>query len=192
MELQYKLESFEGPLDLLLHLIEKNKVNIYDIPIAKITDQYMDYVSHMEEKDLDLVSEFLVMAAELLDIKARWLLPKEENEDGEEEDPRAELVEQLKQMEAPWHSYTMPYIPKGWLNRQPEELPIVNGSILALTTTMDGLDVTHVGFACWIGGELHLLHASSQKGKVILDPLTLYEYQKNKKTHTGVRVIAIL
>lgn len=103
-----------------------------------------------------------------------------------------ELVEQLKQMEASWHSYTMPYIPKGWLNRQPEELPIVNGSILALTTTIDGLDVTHVGFACWIGGELHLLHASSQKGKVILDPLTLYEYQKNKKTHTGVRVIAIL
>ena len=91
MELQYKLESFEGPLDLLLHLIEKNKVNIYDIPIAKITDQYMDYVSHMEEKDLDLVSEFLVMAAELLDIKARMLLPKEENEEEEDSGPRAEV-----------------------------------------------------------------------------------------------------
>ncbi len=95
MELSYKLETFEGPLDLLLHLIEKNKVNIYDIPIAEITDQYLDYVNHMEEESLDVVSEFLVMAATLLDIKARMLLPKEVNEDGEEEDPRAELVARL-------------------------------------------------------------------------------------------------
>ena len=69
MELSYKLEKFEGPLDLLLHLIEKNKINIYDIPIAKITDQYLEYVSRMEEESLDVVSEFLVMAATLLDIK---------------------------------------------------------------------------------------------------------------------------
>lgn len=95
MELSYKLETFEGPLDLLLHLIEKNKVNIYDIPIAEITDQYLDYVNHMEEESLDVVSEFLVMAATLLDIKARMLLPKEVNEEGEEEDPRAELVARL-------------------------------------------------------------------------------------------------
>lgn len=95
MELSYKLETFEGPLDLLLHLIEKNKVSIYDIPIAEITDQYLDYVSHMEEKSMDVVSEFLVMAATLLDIKARMLLPKEVNEEGEEEDPRAELVARL-------------------------------------------------------------------------------------------------
>lgn len=95
MEISYKLESFEGPLDLLLHLIEKNKVNIYDIPIAEITDQYMEYVKHMEEESLDVVSEFLVMAATLLEIKARMLLPKEVNEEGEEEDPRAELVARL-------------------------------------------------------------------------------------------------
>lgn len=95
MELSYKLETFEGPLDLLLHLIEKNKVSIYDIPIAEITDQYLEYVSHMEEESLDVVSEFLVMAATLLDIKAKMLLPKEVNEDGEEEDPRAELVARL-------------------------------------------------------------------------------------------------
>ena len=76
MELSYKLEKFEGPLDLLLHLIEKNKVNIYDIPIAEITDQYMEYVRQMDEENLDVVSEFLVMAATLLDIKARMLLPK--------------------------------------------------------------------------------------------------------------------
>ena len=94
MELSYKLEKFEGPLDLLLHLIEKNKVNIYDIPITEITDQYMEYVRKMDEEDLDVVSEFLVMAATLLDIKARMLLPKEVNEEGEE-DPRAELVMRL-------------------------------------------------------------------------------------------------
>lgn len=95
MELSYKLETFEGPLDLLLHLIEKNKVNIYDIPISQIADQYLDYVSNMEEESLDVVSEFLVMAATLLDIKARMLLPKETDENGEEEDPRAELVARL-------------------------------------------------------------------------------------------------
>ena len=95
MELAVKLEVFEGPLDLLLHLIDKNKIDIYDIPIAEITAQYMDYVDAMDKEDLDVVSEFLVMAATLLDIKARMLLPKEKNEEGEEEDPRTELVERL-------------------------------------------------------------------------------------------------
>lgn len=95
MELEVKLQAFEGPLDLLLHLIDKNKVNIYDIPIVEITNQYLEYVGSMEKHDLEVVSEFMVMAATLLDIKARMLLPKEVNEDGEEEDPRQELVEQL-------------------------------------------------------------------------------------------------
>ena len=89
MELSVKLEVFEGPLDLLLHLLDKNKVSIYDIPIVEITDQYLAYIRQMQRQDLDIMSEFMVMAATLLDIKARWLLPKEENEDGEEEDPRA-------------------------------------------------------------------------------------------------------
>ena len=95
MSISYKLEQFEGPLDLLLHLIEKNKVSIYDIPIAELTDQYLEYVSQMEREDLNVVSEFLVMAATLLDSKSRMLLPAEVNEEGEEEDPRAELVERL-------------------------------------------------------------------------------------------------
>lgn len=94
-DISYKLDKFEGPLDLLLHLIEKNKVSIYDIPIAEITDQYLEYVSRMEEESLDVISEFLVMAATLLDIKARMLLPREVNEEGEEEDPRAELAARL-------------------------------------------------------------------------------------------------
>ena len=93
--ISYKLEHFEGPLDLLLHLIEKNKINIYDIPIVEITAQYLDYVRHMEREDLNIVSEFLVMAATLLDIKAKMLLPKEVDEEGEEIDPRAELVMRL-------------------------------------------------------------------------------------------------
>ena len=76
--ISYKLEHFEGPLDLLLHLIEKNKINIYDIPIVEITAQYLDYVRHMEREDLNIVSEFLVMAATLLDIKAKMLLPRAE------------------------------------------------------------------------------------------------------------------
>ena len=93
--LSYKLEKFEGPLDLLLHLIEKNKVSIYDIPIFEITNQYMEYVNAMEEEDLDIVSEFLVMTATLLDIKSRLLLPAEKDENGDEIDPREELVTRL-------------------------------------------------------------------------------------------------
>ena len=95
MELSVKLPVFEGPLDLLLHLIDKNKIDIYDIPIVMITDQYLEYVQQMPQEDLNLMSEFMVMAATLLDIKCRMLLPKEVNEEGEEEDPRAELVARL-------------------------------------------------------------------------------------------------
>ncbi len=95
MSLEVKLQVFEGPLDLLLHLIEKNKVDIYDIPIVTITEQYLDYIRQMENRDMNVMSEFLVMAATLVDIKCRMLLPREVNEDGEEEDPRAELVEKL-------------------------------------------------------------------------------------------------
>jgi len=95
MEISYKLENFEGPLDLLLKLIEKNKVSIFDIPIEVITDQYLDYVRRMEFQDLDLLSDFLVMAATLLDIKSRMLLPAEEEEEEEEGDPRADLVQRL-------------------------------------------------------------------------------------------------
>ena len=80
MELEIKLEAFEGPLDLLLHLIEKNKVNIYDIPIKEITDQYIAYINAMQQENLEVVSEFLVMASTLLDIKSQMLLPAPEEE----------------------------------------------------------------------------------------------------------------
>ncbi|MCL2864612.1 MAG: segregation/condensation protein A [Lachnospiraceae bacterium] len=97
MAIPVKLQVFEGPLDLLLHLIEKNKIDIYDIPIVEITKQYLEYIKNMEREDLNVVSEFLLMAATLLDIKCKMLLPKEVDEVGEEEDPRQELVEQLLQ-----------------------------------------------------------------------------------------------
>ena len=94
MDISFRLESFEGPLDLLLHLIDRNKMDIYDIQISTITDQYMAYLSQMG-KEAETMSEFLVMAATLLDIKARMLLPKDEEKEDGEEDPRAELVQQL-------------------------------------------------------------------------------------------------
>lgn len=95
MGILVKLDVFEGPMDLLLHLIEKNKIDIYDIPIVMLTEQYMEYIQTMEHKDMDVMSEFLVMAATLVKIKSKMLLPVEVNEDGEEIDPRAELVERL-------------------------------------------------------------------------------------------------
>lgn len=93
-----KLDAFEGPLDLLLHLIRKNEVDIYDIPIALITRQYLEYLKLMHDLNLDLAGDFLVMASTLLQIKSRMLLPMPDPEEGEadqEEDPRAELVRRL-------------------------------------------------------------------------------------------------
>ncbi len=95
MALPVKIENFEGPLDLLLHLIDVNKFNIFDIPIVEITEQYLEYVRNMDKRDLNVMSEFLVMAATLLEIKAKMLLPVEVDEEGEEIDPREELVQKL-------------------------------------------------------------------------------------------------
>ncbi len=93
-ELKYKLETFEGPLDLLLTLIKKNKVSIWDIPIVEITDQYLEAISGIEKSMLDNTGEFVILASQLLYIKSKMLLPKdEENED--EEDPREELARRL-------------------------------------------------------------------------------------------------
>ena len=95
MALEVELQAFDGPLDLLLNLIEKNKINIFDIPIVEITDQYLAYVRKMEEENLDVMSEFMVMASELIAIKCRMLLPEDREEEEEEGDPRAELVRRL-------------------------------------------------------------------------------------------------
>lgn len=94
MALSVKLEHFEGPLDLLLHLIDKNKIDIYDIPIVTITDQYLVHIRSIEENTMDVMSEFIEMAAILISIKAKMLLPKYED-DEDEEDPREALVQKL-------------------------------------------------------------------------------------------------
>ena len=90
-----KLEMFEGPLDLLLYLIRKEDVSIYDIPIARITEQYLEYVREMQELDIGVAGEFLLMAATLIHIKSQMLLPRDPDASQEIEDPRAELVYQL-------------------------------------------------------------------------------------------------
>jgi len=137
--ISYKLETFEGPLDLLLHLIDKDKINIYDIPIASITTQYLEYMAQMPQQDLNKTSEFMVMAATLIEIKAKMLLPKEvDPETGEEVDPRAELVERLiehrkmkllaaeladMEVDAQKHLFKGPTIPKEVLKyEQPVDL----------------------------------------------------------------------
>ncbi len=97
MTYKVKLQVFEGPLDLLLYLIKKEEIDIYDIPIAKITDQYLEYLELMKLLDLNIAGEFIVMAATLMHIKSKMLLPpdQQEGKEKEEEDPRAELVRRL-------------------------------------------------------------------------------------------------
>lgn len=100
MEYKVKIDIFEGPMDLLLHLIEKAEIDIYDIPISLITEQFLEYLQKMEELNLEITSDFLVMAATLLEIKSKMLLPQktktdDSEGDNEEIDPRAELVKRL-------------------------------------------------------------------------------------------------
>ncbi|MBS3969939.1 MAG: segregation/condensation protein A [Clostridia bacterium] len=99
MDYKVNLECFQGPLDLLLHLIEKQELNIYDIPISVITDQYLSHIENLDELNLDFACDFLVMAATLLAIKAKMLLPKPKkeiiHEEAEEDDPRSALVQHL-------------------------------------------------------------------------------------------------
>ena len=105
--LNVKLEQFEGPLDLLLHLIRENKIDIFDIPIAFITEKYLKYLSEMKQLDLDVSGEFLVMAATLIYIKSKMLLPVEEEDDEDEFagiDPRDELVQKLLEYQSYKHA----------------------------------------------------------------------------------------
>ncbi len=131
--LSFKLEIFEGPLELLLSLITKNKVNIYDIPIALILEQYMDYLHTMEMFNMEIASEFIVMASQLMVIKSRMLLPKIE----EEEDPRQELVDMLleyqraKQTAEILHDREATY--GGRFEKPPEKVENINKTEYKLT-----------------------------------------------------------
>lgn len=101
------------------------------------------------------------------------------------------LVSEISKVEKSWIDYKMPYIPKNVLNSSKDDSPVEDGDILALTTNVSGLDVLHLGFALWIDGRLHLLHASSLHGKVIIDTSTIFNYLKNRNKHTGIRVLRV-
>lgn len=101
------------------------------------------------------------------------------------------LVSEISKVEKSWIDYKMPYIPKNVLNSSKDDSPVEDGDILALTTNVSGLDVLHLGFALWIDGRLHLLHASSLHGKVIIDTSTIFDYLKNRNKHTGIRVLRV-
>ena len=101
------------------------------------------------------------------------------------------LVSEISNVEKSWIDYKMPYIPKNVLNSSKSDLPVEDGDIIALTTNISGLDVLHLGFALWIDGRLHLLHASSLHGKVIIDISTIFDYLKNRNKHTGIRVLRV-
>ncbi len=100
-----------------------------------------------------------------------------------------EAVDSMRAIEQRYAHYPIHYIGKEYLNLGPEELPIHNGDILALVTTIEGLDVTHLGFAVWQGKTLHLMHASMTHGKVVIDERSLYDYLKTRKSCPGVRVV---
>jgi segregation and condensation protein A len=140
--LEVVLEAFEGPLDLLLYLIRKENLNILDIPMAPLTRQYLEYVEIMRSKNLELAAEYLVMAAMLMEIKSRLLLPRPPSAAAEEEDPRAELVRRLLEYEqikkAAQHLDELPQIGRDvvavsvWIERQvTERLPNVSPQDLA-------------------------------------------------------------
>ena len=144
-----KFENFEGPFDLLFHLIEKNQFSIYDIPINLVTDQYMEYLFAMQELDMEVACEFLVMAATLLHIKSRMLLPSKKEEQQEETDPREELVMRLleyrkfkefstilRQREKDWTQvfYKLPEIIQ--VARREETLELIPGELQRIYTEL--------------------------------------------------------
>ena len=124
-DLTYRLDRFEGPLDLLLSLIQKNKVNIEDIPISLICDQYMEYISEAKRLDMDIASEFIVMASELMLIKSRMLLPRAENE---ESDPRKELSDALLRYQQATVLRSTHFIRHEWQRIPTRSLPTKNMS----------------------------------------------------------------
>ena len=124
-----KIDAFEGPMDLLMHLIEKNKIDIYDIPIAELTRQYLDYLDKFREFNMEIASSFLVMAATLLQIKSRMMLPKAPQTGGEpEEDPRFELVQRIleyrKFKQVSQVLGDMAGVQERFVAREPMELPV--------------------------------------------------------------------
>lgn len=151
---QVRLDAFEGPLDLLLHLIKKEELDIYDIPIARVTRQYLEYIEMMRMLDLDVAGEFLVMASDLMRIKARMLLPSPEEEDEDSGDPRAELVRRLLEYrkfkevaknlrEREEERYGV--YPRGWRPEVPDE-PVVEMQEASIFQLLDVMRTVMVRF----------------------------------------------
>lgn len=189
MEWVVKLESFEGSLDLLLHLIEKAEVDIYDIPIAEITEQYLHAIRGVEELELEKAADFLLMAARLLTIKSRMLLPQpqlETEEEGEEEDPRAALVAQLLEYQV--------YKKAAEALRQKEKQrssllsrpafdypPITTPKQLALSLEVSADELV----LAW--KRLEQLHRRQRDKKVQREPYTIQEAWQLLQQHLAVR-----
>ena len=151
MTYEVKLEAFEGPLELLLHLIKKNEIDIYDIPIALITEQYLEMIDLMQSLNLAVAGEFLVMAATLIHIKSKMLLPVPEADDSEQEDPRMDLVtrlleyqrfkaasEQFEERESLWRDIYPRGETKG-PELRPEEVPISDLNLYDLIGALNAL-----------------------------------------------------
>lgn len=146
MEYEIKIDAFEGPLDLLLHLIKESKVDIWDIKIVDITDQYLNYIKSMEKLNLNIASEYLVMASELMEMKSRMLLPRYESEDvEEEEDPREQLIHKLieyqKYKDMTKNFKELEEVRREFYTKAPESLKeyAPEGTIISSDVTLDDL-----------------------------------------------------
>ena len=145
MDYAVKIDAFEGPLDLLLHLIKESKVDIWDIKIVDITDQYLNYIKSMEELNLNIASEYLVMASELIEMKSKMLLPRYEEEQEEELDPREQLIQKLieyqKYKEMTKNFKELEEVRHEVYTKTPESLKeyVEEGTVIASDVTLDDL-----------------------------------------------------
>ena len=142
--LEVFLEAFEGPLDLLLYLIKRQNLEILEIPIAEITRQYMSYVEVMKELQLELAGEYLVMAAMLAEIKSRMLLPRSHDEEGEEDDPRAELVRRLQEYERfKQAAEDIDELPRSGRDTFPVVLPVPDRKVAQIPPSVELKELLH-------------------------------------------------
>jgi len=153
--LEVFLEAFEGPLDLLLYLIKKQNLDVLDIPIAEITRQYMKYVDLMKELRLELAAEYLVMAAMLAEIKSRMLLPRPESVEGDEDDPRAELVRRLQEYER--YKQAAESI---------NELPQVGRDVMEVSAPAPFVEITRLAPRVSLDDLLHALRDVMERARV--------------------------
>lgn len=185
-----KLSGFEGPLELLMHLIEKDKIDIYDIPIVSITEQYIAYLKAMSEFDMELASEFLVMAATLLQIKSRMLLPKTEQlEDDEEADPRQQLVEMLIEYRRIKECARLLLLRKDEAKRYVERLPMFKGVVDRVMPSYTVIDLLEALSNMLSGKEYEEAYIEPQAFSVQEKMADILERLKNKPGFTLAELI---